>query len=945
MYRKVPSTMIPPSRNRVIVFGPFRLSPAERTLYAGTERVEIGNRAFDILLTLVSHPDQVITHDMFSAIIWPDTVVENVNLRVHIARLRRTLATFADDFRCIESVPGRGYRYVGKVLYEENFLGALDAKPVEDHPRVGDEDDYGTLIGRWPDLRSIERLLTQARVVTIVGPGGVGKTSLALAAMRAYCSTHSVNAVCVELSSVISAGLVASALASALDITVVGNSPLDAVVASLRRTRMLLLIDSCEHVIGGVTRAVEAIHRAADGVTILATSREPLRAHDEWVYRLQPLQFPDPGQALVSEDALQFPSVRLFVERAKSMTRDFILTSDNVNEVGAICRALDGLPLSIELAAARLEIFGTKELLAGIDKRLSLLTRGRRTALPRHQTLRSTIDWSYTTLSDSEKMALRHISIFKGTFTLAQALAVIGEHSDVYSDVLPLLTELVDKSLLVATPDEGSSSFRMLDSTREYCLEKLTEVGEFDEVARAHTVFLCTLFTEPVVFRPPTESLDPLTCNRRILDDVRAALDWSFSERGEPALGITLTWASAPLFYQLSLFDEYRERVDLALKFVHRANYVNVDAQYRLQLALAQADFLTQGLQRGVAPRAFYSALALAETAGDRARQYRALYGTIVMTVMAGDYDDAGQLTGRMLELAKTRPAELPLYHRLEALVETQKGLLESALNHARHSLSLEAGAPDSTHNHDATRYAHRPTVLSLEARTLWLMGYADDAVEVAAESIEAATELGNRLSLCCALASGACPVACWRGDINDLKRFLDRLEPLSNEMSLINWRGQAHCYTYALPGVEIGTGPHFWSRFDNLPASSHEILATVNGRLVTPLALDRAKTGKAGYATAEIFRALGENLLASGTALCSESEALFRSAIAIAKGQGARSWQLRATTSLAKLRHRLGSVQESEDLLCAALELMTQGHASIDYKNAKALLEGIRQF
>jgi hypothetical protein len=428
----------------------------------------------------------------------------------------------------------------------------------------------------------------------------------------------------------------------------------------------------------------------------------------------------------------------------------------------------------------------------------------------------------------------------------------------------------------------------------------------------------------------------------RLLDDVRSALDWSFSDRGDKSLGVTLTWASAPIFYQLSLFDEYRTRVDLALRFVQHVSAA--DAQYRLQLALAQADFLTQGLQRGIAPKAFKAALALADQFHDKARQFQALYGTIVMTVMAGDYKEAGDLTRRMLSLAKENPTDLPLFHRLEALVDTQRGRLRTALVHTRESLKLHSQITKRAPPRDLTRYAHRPTVLALESRTLWLLGFADDAVQVAAQSVEEAIQLDHKLSLCCALASGACPVACWRGDINEVQRLLGLLQPLCNEMSLINWQGQAQCYAYALPGHEPGSGPHFWEQFDHLAPSSHEILATVNGRFLTPLAVDRAKSGKAGYATAEIYRALGENLLASGTVSCKESEKLFKSAIATAKRQGALSWELRASTSLAKLLRRNGHIQEAVDLLYAMLDRMPQGHGSRDYRNALALLAEIRR-
>ncbi|MEX3969606.1 winged helix-turn-helix domain-containing protein [Paraburkholderia caribensis] len=937
------------SRERIIVFGPFRLNPTERALYAGTEKLDIRSRTFDVLLALVTHPDQVVTHSMFNELIWPGAAVEDVNLRVQIAHLRRMFEKHHTGYRCIESVPGRGYRFVGKVIYEERLLGITDRGISLGIPQEEfvEGNDFGALIGRWPDLTAIERLLSKNRLVTIVGPGGVGKTSLALAAMRNYCAARSINAICVELSSVASEDMVASALASALGVVAVVSSPIEATVSALRGKRIFLMIDCCEHLMGGVTRMVETIQRNCDGVTVLATSREPLRAHDEWVYRLQPLATPNTEARLSCDDAFQYASVRLFLARAKSAIHGFSLTAENVAEVCALCLALDGLPLAIELAAARLEIFEISDLLAAIDQRLGLLTRGRRTDLPRHQTLRSTIDWSYNTLSDMEKMALRRVSIFKGSFTLDQASALLDDSVASVPNVVSVFGELVDKSLIVAGLYGMAGTFRLLDSTREYGLEKLAGNGELSEVARSHAQFFCLLFTEPATFRPPDDALSPLATDRRILDDVRSALTWAFSNEGMPSIGIALTWSCAPLFYQLSLFDEYRERVKVALKFIRRATTqeadADADAEYRLQLAYAQADYLTQDLERGVAPRAFQYALALAEKFNDRARQFQTLYGTIIMTVRSGEYDEAAELNNRLLTLTDAHPDGLALYHRLATLIQTQRGKLALASRHA-HDALRHASAKETSLRRDLTRYALRPAVLAHESRVLWLTGFSDDAVEVAAKSVAEAIQLNHKLSICCAVALGACSVTAWTGDIVALRGYLDILEPLTDETSLINWQGQAQCFKYAFPGHEPGSSKHYWDQFERLAPSTQEILATVNGRFLTPAVIDRAKSGKAGYATAEILRALGDNLLATGRAACSVSEDLYRSAIAVARQQGTTSWELRAATSLAKLKHRAGEFHEAEDLLHNAMTLIKQGHSTRDYRAATSLLEEIRR-
>lgn len=921
-----------------VKFGGFHLYPEDRRLMVDGAEVDIGGRAFEILQLLASSPGHIISHKEFRQRVWPDTVVEDGNLRVHIATLRKILAQRGDGSLKIRSVSGRGYRLIGG---DASANAHADALPDEEN--LSDDDGLG-LIGRSADIRAIRQLLSDRNSVSIVGPGGIGKTSVAQAVMEEIRASRKEPAVTIELSSVGHPDHLASTIASAFGLlTPSMQAPLDAVIDFLRTSPHIVLLDCCEHIIDAVANTVETLKRSLKTMTILTTSREPLRVSEERVYRLPALSVPRLSESHIPAVAIRYSAVKLFAARAASAQGNvFSVSVENVREVCEICRTLDGIPLAIELAASQMPMLGTRKLLQALENRFEFLTRGQRTALPRHKTLRATMDWSYETLTEEEGLTLRQLALFKTAFTLEQAKHVLGATAPGRNGPLACLATLVDKSLVLAMTDAGTPRFRLLDSTRTYGLEKLRHCGEYDVAAEAYARYFLSLFTEPAEWSADNAAVDPLANDEIILDDVRQALVWTLSSPGNISLGVALTWASAPLFYQLSLFDEYRQRVNKALLAIDASGDGQPDAVYRLQLALAQADFLTQPLQNGIAAKAFHAALTLAELYRHEARQAEVLYGAIVMTVMAGDYQGADALCRRLGALTQAGNASLPLFHRLRALVDIQTGALEQALRNAQLSLSLYGPRRLAPTWRDPARYDARSVLTSLESRALWLAGYVDDAADAAVQSVEETMTLRHDLSLCCSLASGACPVACWRGDIAELELYLDMLESLSAKRRLTHWRDQALCYGYGLPDRQPPHGYRWWQRFDHMAPSAHETLATVNSRLLTPLAIERAKSGLAGWATAEILRALGEHYLENDPERHPEPEHLFRQALAIARSQGARAFELRAATSLARSLRTRHCLTEAEDVLSTPLSCFTQGFDTRDLRTARGVLEGI---
>lgn len=473
------------SAERPISFPPFHLYPAQRLLLDAGKPLRLGSRALDILIALVERPGELIGKDELIARVWPNTFVEGGNLKVHIAALRRALGDGQDGRRYIATAPGRGYCFVAPIARSGEPISlaplSTDASSAHNLPAR-----LGRMIGRADTVRVLAGQLPRQRFVTMVGPGGIGKTTVALAVGEAMVAAYEHGVWFVDFGPLSDSFLVPSALASALGVESRADNPMPAVLAFLRDKQMLLVLDNCEHVIGPAAVVAAEILKAAPRAHILATSREPLRAAGEHVHRLSPLETPPATPRLTAAEALCFPSIQLFAERAAEAQDEFALSDANASIVADICRRLDGIALAIELAAARIGTLGVSGLAARLDDRFRLLTNGRRTALPRHQTLRATLDWSYEWLSEQERKVLRRLAIFESAFTLDAASAVGTGGPIAAPDVVDCVANLVAKSLIVADVGDTIVHYRLLETTRAYALEKLAESGEVEALARCH---------------------------------------------------------------------------------------------------------------------------------------------------------------------------------------------------------------------------------------------------------------------------------------------------------------------------------------------------------------------------------------------------------------------------------------------------------------------------
>jgi len=912
-------------------FGPFELSSKQRVLRREGEVLSLGGRALDILIYLAGRPGEVVTKQELIDHVWPDVTVEEVSIRVHVAAIRKALGDGQFGNRYITNIKGRGYSFVGNIV-----------------PRVGGTESGNTrlrqqrrlsvrpivMIGRETVVSDVRDKLREQRFVTLLGPGGIGKTTIALAVGHAVAESFDGKVHFVDLESLTDPRHVAGAIATSLGLALKSKDPGLELVDLVRSQKLLIILDSCEHVIEAVALVAEQLYQETEQIHLLTTSRELLKVEGEHCCRVLPLDFPPDGSEQTAHAVLRYPAVQLFVRRVAARAGGVVLTDEEAPFVAEMCRRLDGMPLAIELAAGQVAVLGIENTVARLVSRLELLKLSRRTAIPRHRTLKATLDWSYDLLSDAERIVFRRIAPFVGDFTLENARYVASEQSSVDAEIFDAIAGLVEKSLIATRIHEAQAQYRLLDTTRAYALEKLEEHGEFDPISLRHAEYVIQQLEsqkEMLSARPRTERVAGYS---RQLGNVRSALEWSFGSHGNDEIATRFAVASTQAFMELALLSEWQGWAEQAI-----ARLEDRHGSSRHEIEVSESRLLV--MRR------------------DLVREFKLLSGLFLHSSWTTDIHRALDIAARSQKVALKiqDPDDM-------AFAETMLGAANHlAGNHLDAQRHFETCLRHSASGSRAGRYLFHHTTLSLAgmARSLLYRGVLDQSLHYARLAIEEGEKSGYPATLCRALIL-ILPVYLALQDWQSSEQYIARLSELSAEHALkplqaiaTGLRGR---WLLLQDNVRDGV-PLLRRASEELEAERHEML---NMDFVSDLgaglaasglheealmlvanALDLQKRGGKFLFVPALLRVKGLILMSRSHEDYPEAEASFLSAIDWAKRQSAGLFELKAATDLAELLLKQDRLPEAYEHLSATLGHMPAGIASPDHARALQILSRLR--
>jgi len=921
-----------PFAERPITFGPFTLLPASGVLLEAGRPVRLGGRAFGLLAGLLQRAGEVVTKAELISLVWPGDGAEETTLRVHIGALRKVLGDGQGGVRYIANVAGRGYAFVGAVDRAGEPTASAPAAPAPVRRPLPAR--LARLVGRDDVVAALVHQLPHKRLITLCGAGGMGKTTVALAAAERLQANYPDGVHFVDFCTVTEPRLVPDAVAAAVDFASPVEDASGALVAHLRHKRLLLVLDGCEHLLEAAAAMAVALLHTAPGVDVVATSREPLQCDGEWVQRLPPLACPPVDASLRAVDAMRYPAVQLFVERAIASLDSFQLGDADAPRVAELCASLDGMPFALELAAAQVDAFGIRGLVRLLDDRFRVLSSGMRDLLPRHRTLRALLDWSFDLLSDAEQRTLSRLAVFRGEFTVEWAAAVAGHGLGPDAALVDAIASLAAKSLLSVDTASDTVRYRLLDTTRVYALEKLVQAGAAAEVRRRHAEHWCTLFGAAVQETVGASRAAWVDTHGRAIHDVRAALDWALAPGGDPKLAAELVIASHPLAHYVGVIDEWRRHMERCLQ---HAEVLDALTEQRLHCWRGALLGQTQGCPPALV-EAFDRAEAIGAAATDPDLVVEGFKSRWLRAFSAADYGIARDAALQVHAAAAHDPFACIWAERAHAQASHFLGD-DGPVHEVALRVLAETSPLEHRRQHRTIMVDRRVSVGTLHARALWLEGLADEAEQSLLLPLACAShDLPH--ALCHAHAFSAAPMALWRGDLDAASARADRLIDTAERHGLGYWASWGQ-HLRRVVAWRRGEAVDFPAWSARLAASTDELgdmMATLAAPLVTDRGVGRVRDGRVGWCAPEILRASAMQSLRRGADPARVREAVGE-ALALAHRKGMLAWELRAATSLARLWSSAGEPARGRDTLAAVCERFTEGFATADWRAAQRAL------
>lgn len=814
-----------------------------------------------------------------------------------------------------------------------------------------DQPSTGTLsrkplIGREATVAHVVAQMEQHRCFTVVGVGGIGKTSVAREAAHRIGESLDDGMCFVDLSMLSDPGLLAaavgSALATGLDMTAAEDPDFDTLRAFLSDKRLLLVMDNCEHLVEESAHLVEAL-LSAPGVRVLATSREPLRARGEVVHRIAPLSCPGDLQVPQAAQALRYGAVELFVERAGPALGWDGADAQLIDGVCRLCRRLDGMPLAIELAAAQVRVVGVQEVLSRLGADLLTLADPDGSPLARHRTMQATLDWSHSLLTREEQVVLRRLAVFRGAFSLESGARVAAEGAIAQDQAGLALMSLASKSMLAADASSGVPLHRLLETTRDYATARLAAAGERAQARERHAQECSAILAQAEKKWQGSAPSTWVAAHRSMADEVRAGIDWALGEGNDPRLGARLVLAAVPLAGRLSLQREFVGRLRKSLEQLKTAD-ADGPTQLEFQLTSALAELLTFSYGHALAAPVYERLGELAGHIGSPEDRFAAMVGAWANSHFLGNYvamqKAAEQLQARVQD--NREPSEELFAHRAMAYALHYRGDHAGASAWAQRALAHPMGQYPASYLLQ-TMIDREVGMRMILSRTLWICGRPDQAAEVAQEGVRRA-ESDRPAALCAALAIAACPIALWRGEGTEARSMIERIRQQATQHSMAFWLSWADHYEKVLAlreAASLGRDASEMMHPCGKDAVEKDMLATLDDMTVDEGTLVRAEQGIAGWCAPEVMRAHATSIFRTGGKIKTDSAyPILERSLALARFQGAFSWELRSGTSLAQLHSAAGRVDLALSTLEPIYERAVEGAGTMDLGIARRHLE-----